>query len=155
MAGMTGTRPSSIPVMCHHPIASAKDFDQHARELSQTVRGHRPVEVALKDRANRRRCCDSQHGSNRRPTELPRGLDVGTGNVVNSAALIASLAMRGSRRFSARAGGNVDYPVAGGPDTTTNSGRCTRRSCLIKVGDHHPALTMPGDWAADVMSDPV
>src|SRR3954468_17128730 len=49
----------------------------------------------------------------------------GTGSTDIKASLMESLAIRGSRSSAESAGASVDFPLAGGPDTTMKSGSLT------------------------------
>src|SRR5437867_4058645 len=64
----------------------------------------------------------------------------GTGSIDMSASLIVSLDTSGTPSSRARTGARVDFPLAGGPDTTTNRGWATGACCRREPDDRHPGL---------------
>ena len=53
--------------------------------------------------------------------------------MVINASLIVSFAMSGSRSRAAISGATVDFPLAGGPDTTTKRSALTTECCLPRA----------------------
>ena len=116
---VSGRRTLLVSSLDEVTVAAAEHFDNRARKTAELDRSKAPGEHAVQDGAHRRRLCECVEHGERRPSESPRLLDVGDAERVIKASLIVSFASSGRARRTARIGARVDFPLAGGPDTTT------------------------------------
>ncbi len=118
---MAGGGSGSITGGSDLAITAAEDLHHRTRQGAELVDGRRSMERALDHRSRPRSCSHRQHGGHRGTSELPRRVHVGNGEDRHQGVLDGVLGDEGKCQLGGRPGASVDLPLAGGPNTTTET----------------------------------